>query len=68
MSGRKEGSDRAFSRSRPLLKNLGREEVVITTPGGKRSGENSRMSKAERRVVHNVSVRRLSGGEVRVRM
>jgi len=64
LSGKKPLVLLAWSRSRPLLKNLGIAEVVMTTPFG---WENSRMSRARRKVWIKEVVRRLSGGEEIVR-
>lgn len=53
----------AWVRSRPLEKNLGRLEVVTTTPVGR--PENSMRLRAVRRAWQQAVVRRLSGGEAR---
>ena len=55
----------ACSRSNPLLKNFWIPDVVITTPCGY---ENSRMSKARIMDWQKEVTRRLSGGDVNVRM
>lgn len=54
----------AWSRSRPLEKNLGMPEVMQMAPMG---WEHSRMSRAWRKVWQKVVVSRLSGGEEKVR-
>jgi hypothetical protein len=63
--GRNPDVDKAFSRSKPLLKNFWIPDVVITTPGGY---ENSRMSRARRRDWQKGFRRRLSGGDVKVKL
>jgi len=60
----KDGVEEAWARSRPLEKNLGREEVVMRIPGGWVAW---RVSRAVVRAVQEVVVRRLSGGAEIVR-
>jgi hypothetical protein len=63
--GKNPSVEEACSRSSPLLKNFWIPDVVMTTPAGY---ENSRTSRARRRVWQKGVKRRLSGGEVKVNM